>query len=321
MVVSGLPAVGYGADVTPEPSELAALIADTLAMVESYRRAGGDVFPMGPVAGLGSPPAMDDAPRAMRPLPVTPQPANPTAPQARPTLARPPVTGAPVAAAPLAPVAPTAKPEPVPGAQTTAKPEPVAAPTELQGVGLFGAKWARVVEGPEVAYGALRTEIAACTACARCSSRTRVVAGEGGARALLMVVTDPPDAEADRAGTTLTGEASIMLEKMLLRVVHVDQREVQVLPVLRCAGGAPTPAEIASCLPFLERQIALTRPRAILVMGEVARVALGVPRNGSWGAVSGTPAIATFHPNHLLANPELKKDTMAHLLDLAKKVG
>jgi len=289
-VVSRLPAAGYGARVNPEASELAALIADTLAMVESHRRGGGDVFPVGAVAGLGSAPAADVPPRAQ------PQPALQT--RAAPPLAVP----------SLPPVASSPAP-------------PAAAHTETAGVGLFGAKWARVVEGPEVAYGALRSEIEACRACARCNTRTRVVPGEGAARALLMVVTDPPDAEADRAGTTLTGEASTMLEKMLLRVVHVDQREVQVLPVLRCAGGAPSPTELASCLPYLERQVALTRPRAILVMGEVARAALGLPRNGSWGTVNGAPAIATFHPNHLLANPELKKETLAHLQDLAKKVG
>jgi DNA polymerase len=123
------------------------------------------------------------------------------------------------------------------------------------------------------------------------------------------------------AGTALVGEAASMLEKMLLNVVRVDHREVQVSPVVRCAGGPVSPAEAEACRPFVERQVQLAKPRAVLVMGEVARALLGLPRQGEWGTVAGAPALATAHPEWLLKNPGEKKATLLHLQEVARRVG
>lgn len=306
--------------MTPDPSELAALIADTLAALDAYRRAGGDVLPVGPVPGL--PPAepfpaaalSGDAPPRSREA----QPSY-SPPREAPLSYTPPRPAPPRAEPPRAESAAPPRPEPPRPAPDAPPPpsEPAAAPA----AGLFGARWARVVEGPEPAYAALQAEVQACRACARCEGRAAVVVGQGPARALLIVVTDPPDAQAEQAGVPLFGEAASMLEKMLLRVVRVEQREVQVVPIVRCGSGPADARALAACRGYLDRQIALTRPRALLVMGEQARTALGLPPNGTWGTVAGVAAIATFHPDRLIAQPDLKKQTMAHLLELAQRVG
>lgn len=288
--------------MTPDPTasptdaraDLAALIADALATLELLVASGVDVLPTGPVAGLGAAPELS--------------PARPPAPAAR---ARPPEPLRP-------PEAPVRSPAP-----SRPQPDSFAPPPEPQGsgVGLFGSKWARAAEGPEVGIAALSAEILACRACGRCEGRRAALTVDGPPRPLVLVVLDPPDAEADRAGTLLMGEAATMLEKMLLNVVRVDRREVQVSPVVRCAGGVVTPAEAAACRPFLDRQVQLARPRVVLVMGEVARALLALPRPGEWGTIAGVPALATAHPAHLLKNPAEKKLTFQHLQELARKVG
>lgn len=310
-----------------EPSELASLIADTLAVLESLRRQGVDVLPVGLLNGLG--PAPEGGPGPVRPEspPSAPVRAPPPAggPGPRPAVRDP----SPV----LAPRPVLRDPSPVPAATPRLpdrQPALVASPPPAPGApadadsaaGLFGSKWSRVAESPDVALASLRREISACTACTRCERRRQALPGEGPARPLLLIVTDPPDAEADACGQVLYGDAAIMLERMLLNVVRVDRREVQILPVVRCASPKPLqPADVAACRGFLARQITLSRPRAVLVLGEQARIALGLDRHGAWGEVHGVAALSTFHPLWLLANPGDKKATLGHLQELARKVG
>ena len=76
-----------------------------------------------------------------------------------------------------------------------------------------------------------------------------------------------------------------------------------------------------ACGPYLARQLTLAKPRAVLVLGEAARAALGLERHGTWGDVHGLPALSTFHPLWLLANPGDKRLALSHLQELAKRVG
>ncbi len=302
-----------------EPSELAALIADTLAVFESLRRQGVDVLPVGALAGLGAaPPESARSPEAGAP---PPQPLHVPAP-APAQVSAPVHVSSPVhVPAPARVQDPSPVRAPSPPVQAAPPPAPVAASAD-GAAGLFGSKWSRVAESPDVAIAALRREISACTACGRCETRRQALPGEGPARPLLMIVTDPPDAEADASGQVLHGDAATMLERMLLNVVRVDRREVQILPVVRCAGPGPLQAsEVAACRPYLDRQVTLARPRAVLVLGEQARIALGLERHGAWGEVNGVPALSTFHPRWLLANPGDKKATLGHLQELARRVG
>jgi uracil-DNA glycosylase len=93
----------------------------------------------------------------------------------------------------------------------------------------------------------------------------------------------------------------------------------------------PTPAEIAACLPFVQRQIALVAPKAVLLAGGTAVSALlgqdGITRlRGRWfdlalpGVEAPFPALATFHPSYLLRTPQAKKDAWRDLLTLESKL-
>lgn len=309
-----------------EPSELASLIADTLAVLESLRRQGVDVLPVGALAGLPQAELEDRAP--VRPAPVrTPAPLRPAPGELRdedraplPTPSAPPLR--PAVTAPQLREE-RAAPQPLPPTRSVVpSPVPPVVPASDGGAGLFGSKWSKVAESPDVALAALRQEIGGCAACGRCATRAQVVLGEGPPRPMLLVVTDPPDVDADATGRVLSGDASLMLERMLLNVVRVDRREVQIVPIVRCAGPGPlTATELAACRPFLERQILLARPRAVLVLGEAARAALDLQRHGAWGEIHGVAALSTFHPTWLLTNPGDKKATLGHLQEIARRVG
>lgn len=314
-----------------EPSELASLIADTLAMLESLRRQGVDVLPVGALAGLPQA-ALEDRP-PVRPTAAPLRPAAPPRPAPRELREEDRAPLPTPSAAPLRPAvtAPQLREErAVPQPPPPARPAPAAVPSPVPpvvpapdgGAGLFGSKWSKVAESPDVALAALRLEIGGCTACGRCATRAQVVPGEGPPRPMLLIVTDPPDVDADATGKVLSGDAALMLERMLLNVVRVDRREVQIVPIVRCAGPGPlTASEVAACRPFLERQILLARPRAVLVLGEHARAALGLQRHGVWGEIHGVAALSTFHPTWLLANPGDKKATLVHLQEIARRVG
>jgi DNA polymerase len=93
----------------------------------------------------------------------------------------------------------------------------------------------------------------------------------------------------------------------------------------------PTPGEIAACLPFVRRQIALVAPKVVLLAGGTATSALlgqeGITRlRGRWfelapeGLPAPIPTLATFHPSYLLRTPQSKKDAWRDLLSLQAKL-
>src|SRR5262249_51211223 len=94
----------------------------------------------------------------------------------------------------------------------------------------------------------------------------------------------------------------------------------------------PTPAEIATCLPFVLRQIALLDPTVLLLCGGTATSALlgkteGITRSrGNWfnfkvpGRSAVLPTLATFHPSYLLRTPASKREAWRDLISLQSKI-
>ena len=76
----------------------------------------------------------------------------------------------------------------------------------------------------------------------------------------------------------------------------------------------PEPDEVAACMPFLDEQIRLIAPRAIVTLGTfAAQAVLGTDEpigrlRGRWQTARGTRVMPTFHPAFLLRSPERKKD-------------
>ncbi len=180
---------------------------------------------------------------------------------------------------------------------------------------------------------ALQAAMAAFTGCALRDTATQLVFADGAADARLMVIGEAPGGEEDRAGRPFVGPAGQLLDRML-GSIGLDRRTVRIanaVPWRPPGNRAPTEAEIALCLPFLHRQIALTRPRGLLLLGAVAAKALlaaperdlGIGRlRGTWRKVSiegleaPLPALPTFHPAYLQRMPGAKAQAWRDLLAL-----
>ena len=163
----------------------------------------------------------------------------------------------------------------------------------------------------------LRDRVAACTRCGLAATRTQTVFGVGNARAEWLIVGEAPGAEEDRQGEPFVGRAGQLLNAML-RAIGLAREQVFIANVLKCRpphNRDPLASEIAECLPFLERQIALLKPKIILSVGLIAaqnllqtHSTLGRLRQKAhvFGA-SQVPLVVTYHPAYLLRTPADKR--------------
>jgi uracil-DNA glycosylase family 4 len=173
-------------------------------------------------------------------------------------------------------------------------------------------------------WGELRERIAGCTACAElCRTRTQTVFGVGNTRSEWLIVGEAPGAEEDRQGEPFVGRAGQLLNAMLL-AIGLPRETVFIANVLKCrppANRDPKPEEVSRCLPYLSNQIALLRPKIILVVGRIAAqnlLATDAPLARLRGKLhtfgdAGTPLVVTYHPAYLLRTPSDKRKAWADL--------
>lgn len=178
-------------------------------------------------------------------------------------------------------------------------------------------------------WPALEAEVSGCVKCPLSTGRTRTVFGVGNRLAEWMVIGEAPGAEEDRQGEPFVGRAGQLLDAML-RAIDLPRQDVFIANILKCRppnNRDPEPAEIACCKPYLERQIALIRPRILLAVGRIAAQNLlgtDTPIGKLRGQVhrfgeSGTPLVVTYHPAYLLRSPGEKRKAWEDL-KLARRV-
>lgn len=192
---------------------------------------------------------------------------------------------------------------------------------------------APAVAGPEVAtkeaaaqgmdWQALRRTVAACTLCDLHRTRTQTVFGVGDPNADWLVIGEAPGAEEDARGEPFVGRAGQLLNSML-KAVGLAREQVFIANILKCRppnNRDPKPEEALSCRPYLERQIALIRPKIILAVGRIAAqnlLATDTPigrlrgRVHAFGAAR-TPLVVTYHPAYLLRSPGEKRKAWTDL--------
>jgi DNA polymerase len=169
----------------------------------------------------------------------------------------------------------------------------------------------------------LRARVAACTRCPLSATRTQTVFGVGSLQAQWLIVGEAPGAEEDRTGEPFVGRAGQLLNSML-RAVGLAREQVYIANVLKCrppGNRDPQFGETVECLPYLERQIALLKPKIMLAVGRIAaqnllrtEKTLGSLRQQvhRFGA-SQVPLIVTYHPAYLLRTPADKRKSWEDL--------
>lgn len=164
---------------------------------------------------------------------------------------------------------------------------------------------------------AVAAAIAGCTACPLSAARSNTVPGEGDPHAKLMLVGEGPGAKEDATGRPFVGAAGELLNR-ILKAINISRESVFIANIVKCRppqNRKPLPDEVAACLPYLQRQVALIRPKVILALGGTAaenllgvRKSLGQLR-GQVHSYGGIPLVVTYHPAALLRNPNWKKPT------------
>jgi DNA polymerase len=163
----------------------------------------------------------------------------------------------------------------------------------------------------------LKARVAACTRCGLSATRTQTVFGVGSQQAQWLIVGEAPGAEEDARGEPFVGRAGQLLNSML-RAVGLAREQVYIANVLKCrppGNRDPAGSEAAECLPYLEQQIALLKPKIMLAVGRIAAQNLlrsDAPLGRLRGQVhrfgiSQLPLVATYHPAYLLRTPADKR--------------
>ena len=202
----------------------------------------------------------------------------------------------------------------------------------LQAIGI--ESWVRrgepakapVVPGPSPAellreggidWTELESRVAHCVRCPLHATRTQPVFGVGSRRAQWLIVGEAPGGEEDARGEPFVGRAGQLLNAML-RAVGLKREEVYIANVLKCrppGNRDPAPMEAAECMPYLDQQIALLKPKIMLAVGRIAAQNL-LRTESPLGRLrqqvhhfgrSQVPLIATYHPAYLLRMPADKR--------------
>jgi uracil-DNA glycosylase family 4 len=172
------------------------------------------------------------------------------------------------------------------------------------------------------ALAATRADLGDCTRCKlHTQGRKQIVFGVGSPTADLMFVGEAPGADEDIQGIPFVGRAGQLLTKMI-EAMGFTRDGVYIANVIKCRppeNRNPDPDEIASCEPFLLRQIAAIEPKVIVALGSFAAKTLLKTQSpisrlrGRAYDYQGAKLVPTFHPSYLLRSPGQKREAWEDL--------
>ncbi|MBE0502853.1 MAG: uracil-DNA glycosylase [Desulfuromonadales bacterium] len=170
----------------------------------------------------------------------------------------------------------------------------------------------------------IRADLGECQRCPLCRNRTHIVFGAGIASSRIVFVGGAPGKAADTTGEPLAGE----LFDRILFAMGLDRSSVYTCEVVMCRSEhrPPHQDEIAACLPFLQRQLAVIAPQVIVAMGEIpSRVLMGEKEEfsrvrGRWFKYQGVDVMPTFDPAYLLLHPHEKREAWSDLKEVLQRL-
>jgi DNA polymerase len=216
-----------------------------------------------------------------------------------------------------------ATPDSVPAVTTSAirvAPNPVL--PVIQASSLFEA--IERVEGDTLEL--IRENLGECTRCRLHKQRNKIVFGVGNPQAELVFVGEGPGHDEDVQGLPFVGRAGKLLTQMI-EAMGLKREDVYICNVVKCRppeNRKPEDDEVATCSPYLYRQLDVIAPKAIVCLGGVAAQTLLKTKDpisrfrGNWFDFRNTKLLATYHPAYLLRNPNAKGEVWK---DLQKVMG
>ena len=195
------------------------------------------------------------------------------------------------------------------------------------------------VADPVVALSLIRQDLGDCTRCKlHQQGRKQIVFGVGNPHAELMFVGEGPGADEDAQGEPFVGRAGQLLNNMI-KAMGLRREDVYIANIVKCrppGNRTPERDECETCSPFLMRQIATIKPKAIVALGAVAAknlLALNAPMSelrgrwydfkpaGSDPSWPGSRLAVTYHPAFLLRDPRQKGEAWKDLQMVMKYLG
>jgi DNA polymerase len=176
----------------------------------------------------------------------------------------------------------------------------------------------------------LQSFIGNCTRCKLHGGRTNLVFGVGDPKAELMFIGEGPGADEDAKGEPFVGRAGQLLTDIIERGMGMQRAEVYICNVVKCRppeNRLPEKDEIATCSPYLLRQLGVIRPKVICCLGSCSAQTMlqtteGISRfRGQWFDFRGSKLIATYHPAYLLRNPAAKGEVWKDLQKVMAVLG
>ena len=180
----------------------------------------------------------------------------------------------------------------------------------------------------------IREDLGECARCRLHLQRNKIVFGAGNPRAELVFVGEGPGHDEDVQGLPFVGRAGKLLTQMI-EAMGLQREDVYICNLVKCRppeNRKPEDDEVATCSPYLYRQLDVIAPKAIVCLGATAVQALLKTKDsisrfrGTWIDYRNTKLMATYHPAYLLRNPAAKSEVwkdlqkvMAHLGLKAKK--
>jgi len=172
-------------------------------------------------------------------------------------------------------------------------------------------------------WNALRELVLNCKTClGQVKSGKKVVFGVGNLDAELFFCGEAPGAEEEVRGEPFVGPAGQLLTK-IIGAMGLSREQVYIGNIMNWrpdtgnsyGNRPPSNEEMAFCLPYLQAQVSIVRPKVIVALGATAVRGLKEleknPRmgdlRGKWNDYEGTPLMVTYHPSYLLRNQSIKK--------------
>jgi DNA polymerase len=287
-------------------SDYQELLEATISHLQELKRRGERFVVVSPETMS----ALNGKMNAARPAPV-PGGARPTAAALNRPTTYPATTAISATAKAVVPTVPAPASSPL-----TKTPVPVLVPSSVPPPPIITARGNE--SSPKAkAMTELRDRALVCVKCPHlAASRKSVVFGVGNIDSELMFVGEAPGADEDAEGEPFVGKAGELLTKMI-KAMGLSRESVYIANILKCrpdtpgqsyGNRPPTPEEIKNCLPYLNAQIELIKPKAIVALGATAHdglfgkiAGMGITRvRGSFKEYRGIPVMPTYHPSYLL---------------------
>lgn len=250
------------------------------------------------------------------------RPAGDAQAQAKGPASRTPEQETPLAKSPSASTT-ALRPSPAPAAARVATPAAAPFVPKSSGPSLFAST------GVEDTLLKIREDIGECTRCKLHKARHTIVFADGNPKADLVFVGEGPGADEDAQGLPFVGRAGKLLNQMI-EAMGLERKDVYICNVVKCRppeNRLPERDEIATCSPFLLRQLDVVNPKVIVCLGACSAQTLletnrGISQfRGQWLDFRGRKLMATYHPAYLLRNPAAKGEVWKDLQKVMAELG